>query len=83
MFNLIIFAKLIKLIEIFELNNNKRTKVVMTLVLSCFVLEFTPYGETAAEKVGVHPILVWWRRRELNPCPKAFSRDFLRAQSFN
>ena len=63
--------------------NNKRTKVVMTLVLSCFVLEFTPYGETAAEKVGVHPILVWWRRRELNPCPKAFSRDFLRAQSFN
>ena len=55
----------------------------MTLVLSCFVLEFTPYGETAAEKVGVHPILTWWRRRELNPCPKAFSRDFLRAQSFN
>ena len=28
---------------------------------SDFVSENTFDGETAAEKVGVHPILVWWR----------------------
>ena len=39
--------------------NSKRTKVVMTLVLFCFVSEFTPYGETAAEEKGVHLSIVW------------------------
>ena len=47
--------------------NSKRTKVDMTLVLSCFVLELTPYGETAAEEKGVHPILVWWSIGGSNP----------------
>ena len=46
-----------------------------------FVSENTSHGETATEKVGVHPILVWWRWRELNPRPKDVCREFLRAQS--
>ena len=34
------------------------------MAVFCFVSELTPYGETAAKEVGVHPILVWWRRGE-------------------
>ena len=48
------------------------------MAVFCFVSELTPYGETAAKEVGVHPILVWWRRGELNPCPKVFPHGFLR-----
>lgn len=52
----------------------------MTLVLFCFVSEYTPYGKAAAKKAGVHPILVWWSRGESNPCPKLDSQNFLRVQ---
>jgi hypothetical protein len=42
--------------------NNKNAVPAFTLKRrSAFVLENTFYGKSAAEKVGVHPILVWWR----------------------
>lgn len=34
----------------------------------------------AFEKIGVRVMSIWWRRGELNPCPKAHSQEFLRAQ---
>ena len=35
-----------------------------------FVSDFHPCYKMAFEKQGVHPIPVWWRRGESNPCPK-------------
>lgn len=39
-----------------------------------------PYGKAAFKKVGVRVMSIWWRRGELNPCPKAHSQELLRAQ---
>ncbi|WP_418523113.1 hypothetical protein, partial [Ruminococcus sp.] len=41
--------------------NIKRTKIFVTLALFCFVSEHHLDGKAATKKVGVHPILVWWR----------------------
>ena len=42
------------------------------------VSERTFHGEAAAKEIGVHPIHIWWRRGESNPCPKTAYQSFLR-----
>nr|DAW01506.1 MAG TPA: hypothetical protein [Caudoviricetes sp.] len=41
--------------------NIKRTKIFVTLALFCFVAEHHLDGKSAAEKVEVRPIHIWWR----------------------
>jgi hypothetical protein len=43
------------------LKTEKRRSSFYTETAFCVVSENTPDGKSAAEKVGVHPILVWWR----------------------
>ena len=57
---------------------NKTTNLVAHSLL--LTSQPHPYGKAAFEKVGVRVMSTWWRRGELNPCPKIHPYIFLRAQ---
>ena len=38
------------------------------------------HSKPAVKEICVRPMFIWWRRGELNPCPKAHSQELLRAQ---
>ena len=61
------------IITLFEPSHHKKRRlgILPKAALFCFVLEYHLHGEAAAEEIGVRPNLVWWRRGESNPCPKA------------
>lgn len=40
--------------------NKKRVKSLNPDSLFCFASDRNPYGETAFEKISVHPMPVWW-----------------------
>ena len=46
---------------------NRHPKFLFKMTVFLFVLEFTPYGEAATEKVGVHLSIVWWSIGGSNP----------------
>ena len=39
------------------------------------------HSETAVKEICVRPMSIWWRRGELNSCPKTLQRELLRAQT--
>ena len=43
-------------------------------------LDINNKSEPISDWIKVRIILIWWRRGESNPCPKALQQDFLRAQ---
>ena len=57
-----------------------RAHRALNLVLCFMTSQPHSYGKAAFEKVGVRVMSIWWRRGELNPCPKTHPYIFLRAQ---
>ena len=51
------------------------------LTLAFLLLTLQPHHDSKAafEIIGVRVMSIWWRRGELNPCPKTHSYKFLRA----
>ncbi len=41
------------------------------------------FRETKTAHPSGWAVFVWWRRGELNPCPKTLQRELLRAQTFD
>ena len=56
----------------------RRLGIKSKTAFSVVVSERTFHSETAAEKISVRPIPIWWRRRESNPRPKTLPHDLLR-----
>ena len=61
---------------------NKKSRQYTKPCLLFFLLPSEPhrYGKAAFEIIGVRLWAIWWRRGELNPCPKTYSHSFLRVQ---
>ncbi len=64
-----------------QIAKKRRLGITSKTALFCCGSERTRHGKTTAEKIGVRPNLVWWRRGELNPRPKTDQQELLRAQS--
>ena len=62
-------------------SKKRRLGIISKTALFCCGSERTSHGKIAAEEIGVRPIPVWWRRGELNPCPKTHPPKLLRAHS--
>ena len=70
----------------YKAKRNKRIKTAEAKAFTpwppLFVSTSEPHhhGKAAFEIIGVRPMSIWWRWRELNPCPKINSYELLRVQ---